>query len=100
MIPSRDIIEWSDFVPWTSNEQVEQDLVISRSLVELFTDEIILENLAFRGGTAIHKLFLSPQPRYSEDSTIVSNTIFLTSIGTGDFTFKYFNEVLFHGIAF
>lgn len=71
MIPSRDIIEWSDFVPWTSNEQVEQDLVISRSLVELFSDEIILENLAFRGGTAIHKLFLSPQPRYSEDIDLV-----------------------------
>ena len=71
MIPSRDIIEWSDFVPWTSNEQVEQDLVISRSLVELFTDEIILENLAFRGGTAIHKLFFFPQPRYSEDIDLV-----------------------------
>ena len=23
--------------------------------------------LAFRGGTAIHKLYLAPQPRYSED---------------------------------
>ncbi len=71
MIPSRDIIEWSDFVPWTSNEQVEQDLVICRSLVALFKDELILENLVFRGGTAIHKLFLFPQPRYSEDIDLV-----------------------------
>jgi len=71
MIPSKNIIEWSDFVPWSSSEQVEQDLVISRSLVALFTDEIILENLAFRGGTAIHKLFLFPQPRYSEDIDFV-----------------------------
>ncbi len=71
MIPSNDIIEWSEFVPWLSNEQVEQDLVISRSLVELFSDKLIQENLAFRGGTAIHKLFLHPQPRYSEDIDLV-----------------------------
>lgn len=71
MIPSNDIIEWSEFVPWFTNEQVEQDLIISRSLVELFSDKVIQENLAFRGGTAIHKLFLSPQPRYSEDIDLV-----------------------------
>lgn len=71
MIPSNDIIEWSDFAPWYSSEQIEQDLVISRSIVELFSDELIQENLAFRGGTAIHKLFLFPQPRYSEDIDLV-----------------------------
>lgn len=71
MIPSNDIIEWSEFAPWKSNEQVEQDLVISRSLVELFSDNVIQQNLAFRGGTAIHKLFFSPQPRYSEDIDLV-----------------------------
>jgi predicted nucleotidyltransferase component of viral defense system len=71
MIPANDIIEWSEFAPWYSTEQVEQDLVISRSLVELFSDEIIRGNLAFRGGTAIHKLFLHPQPRYSEDIDLV-----------------------------
>ena len=71
MIPSNDIIEWSEFVPWLTNEQVEQDLIISRSLVDLFSDKLIQENLAFRGGTAIHKLFLSPQSRYSEDIDLV-----------------------------
>lgn len=71
MIPSNDIIEWSDIAPWFSSEQVEQDLVISRSLVELFSDKLIQDNLAFRGGTAIHKLFLHPQPRYSEDIDLV-----------------------------
>lgn len=29
------------------------------------------DNLAFRGGTALHKLYLSPQPRYSEDIDLV-----------------------------
>lgn len=58
MIPSQYIIEWSGIAPWKANEQVEQDLVISRSLVELFSDDFIADKLAFRGGTALHKLFL------------------------------------------
>jgi hypothetical protein len=36
----------------------------------------------------------------SEDSTIVSYTVFLTSIGAGDFTFKLVQKILFHGISF
>ena len=71
MIPQQYITEWSEFAPWTSNEQIEQDLIICRSLVELFSDEIIAEKLAFRGGTALHKLFLETQPRYSEDIDLV-----------------------------
>ena len=40
MIPQQYITEWSEFAPWKANEQVEQDLIICRSLVELFSDEI------------------------------------------------------------
>jgi predicted nucleotidyltransferase component of viral defense system len=51
---------------------VEQDLVISRALVELFSDPVLGERLAFRGGTALHKLFLRPPARcYSEDIDLV-----------------------------
>jgi len=50
------IAKWKDHAPWTTNEQVEQDLIISRALVALFSDEYLRENLAFRGGTALHKL--------------------------------------------
>ena len=71
MIPQRYITEWSEFAPWQANEQVEQDLIICRSLVELFSDDIIAEKLAFRGGTALHKLYMEPQPRYSEDIDLV-----------------------------
>lgn len=66
MIPQAYITEWSNNVPWQTNEQVEQDLVICRALVEIFSDEFLASNLAFRGGTALHKLYLHPQPRYSE----------------------------------
>jgi len=71
MIPQAFITEWAENVPWKFNEQVEQDLIISRALVEIFSDEFLAESLAFRGGTALHKLYLKPQPRYSEDIDLV-----------------------------
>ena len=71
MIPQAYITEWSNQVPWQTNEQVEQDLVICRALVEIFSDEWLAKSLAFRGGTALHKLYLKPQPRYSEDIDLV-----------------------------
>ncbi len=74
MIPQQYITEWSEIAPWKANEQVEQDLIICRALVELFSDEFIAEKVAFRGGTAIHKLFLEPQPRFSEDIDLVQIT--------------------------
>jgi predicted nucleotidyltransferase component of viral defense system len=71
MIPKAYITEWRNFVPWQTNEQVEQDLVICRVLVEIFSDDYLRERLAFRGGTALHKLYIDPQPRYSEDIDLV-----------------------------
>lgn len=71
MIPRAYIIEWQQNAPWQSNAQIEQDLIIERALAELFSDELIRETLAFRGGTALHKIFLKPQVRYSEDIDLV-----------------------------
>ncbi len=71
MIPRNYIAQWRDQAPWRSNTQVEQDLIISRALVEIFSDDFLQEHLAFRGGTALHKLYLHPAPRYSEDIDLV-----------------------------
>ncbi|MDD3480433.1 MAG: nucleotidyl transferase AbiEii/AbiGii toxin family protein [Paludibacteraceae bacterium] len=71
MIPEYAIKEWNKTTPWHRNEQIEQDLIICRALVALFNDEYLAEHLAFRGGTALHKLYLQPQPRYSEDIDLV-----------------------------
>ncbi len=74
MIPQANIIEWSNNVPWQTNEQIEQDLVICRALVHIFSDDYLAGQLAFRGGTALHKLYLQPQRRYSEDIDLVQIT--------------------------
>lgn len=71
MIPKPYIAEWQNKAPWKDFDQVEQDLIISRALVEIFSDDFLRENLAFRGGTALHKLYLHPAPRYSEDIDLV-----------------------------
>ena len=64
MIPEYAINEWGNTVHWDSLEQIEQDLVICRAIVELFNDEYLASHLAFRGATALHKLYLSPQLRF------------------------------------
>lgn len=71
MIPQSYITAWRKQAPWQENYQVEQDLIIQRALIALFSNEFIRERLAFRGGTALHKLFLAPASRYSEDIDLV-----------------------------
>lgn len=74
MINNNAINEWNEFLPWQDKAMVEQDLIISRALIDIFNDEFLASQLAFRGGTALHKLYLSPQPRYSEDIDLVQIT--------------------------
>ena len=70
MIPLDYITEWRARAPWVQDFQVEQDLVISRAMVEIFSHPLLAEGLAFRGGTALYKLHLKPA-RYSEDIDLV-----------------------------
>jgi predicted nucleotidyltransferase component of viral defense system len=71
VIPRDYITEWRREAPWVQDFQVEQDLVISRALVEIFSNPLLHEALAFRGGTALYKLHLKPPARYSEDIDLV-----------------------------
>jgi hypothetical protein len=71
MIPFDFITEWRQHAPWVQDAQVEQDLIISRALVEMFTQDEVAKTLAFRGGTALYKLYLQPAVRYSEDIDLV-----------------------------
>jgi len=67
VIPKPYITKWADQAPWPADSQVEQDLILSRLIVEIANDTLLAEELAFRGGTCLHKLHLPHAARYSED---------------------------------
>lgn len=71
MIQNIYLDEWRHVAPWSDDGMIEQDLVISRLLVELFNHPAISNSFAFRGGTAIYKLFSTQPIRYSEDIDLV-----------------------------
>ncbi len=66
MIPINFIKQWRQQAPWIYQSQIEQDLILSRALIALYQNELIGRTLAFRGGTALNKLFIKPAARYSE----------------------------------
>ena len=71
MIPTAFLQAWSVKAPWPDLRQVEQDLIISRALCDLFNAPTLKDKIAFRGGTAIHKLLFKQPLRYSEDIDLV-----------------------------
>ena len=60
-----------EHAPWPDRRQVEQDLIICRALCDLFNAPALAGKIAFRGGTAIHKLLFKQPLRYSEDIDLV-----------------------------
>ncbi len=74
MIAQAHLNHWATSAPWPVPAQIEQDLVLSRLIVEIAQHELLGSELALRGGTCLHKLHL-PQPlRYSEDLDYVRRT--------------------------
>lgn len=71
MIDRKSLLFWGENAPWSEPYMIEQDLIICKALVCIFSDEFLASQLAFRGGTALHKLYLHPQARYSEDIDLV-----------------------------
>ena len=74
MIPAMNIVAWGNVAPWAEQRQIEQDLIISRALVEIFGDPFLGAELRFRGGTALNKLHFPAPLRYSEDIHLVRTT--------------------------
>lgn len=74
MIPSQNIVAWGAVVSWAEPRQVEQDLIISRAIIAIFSDEMLSKELRFRGGTALNKLHFPAPLRYSEDVDLVRTT--------------------------
>jgi hypothetical protein len=74
MIPEIFIEKWRKNAPWKTLNMVEQDLIINRALVCLYSNPKIRESLIFRGGTALNKIYLKPSSRYSEDLDFVQKS--------------------------
>ncbi len=74
MIPQAHVEEWFQQAPWPVPAMVEQDLIICRSIVDVFSNDLAKKSLLFRGGTALHKLHLAVPARYSEDIDLVQIT--------------------------
>ncbi|MBN2340652.1 MAG: hypothetical protein JXX29_06440 [Deltaproteobacteria bacterium] len=56
MIPKNYITAWGQHALWQLAAQVEQDLIISRAIVDLFSVPEVARSLVFRGGTALYKM--------------------------------------------
>jgi predicted nucleotidyltransferase component of viral defense system len=67
----RDVLAHQALVPWPSQRQVEQDLLLCRAMQALFNDRFLRSQIAMRGGTLLHKVHLAPPSRYSEDIDLV-----------------------------
>ena len=74
MIPAMHITAWSKFAPWGEQRQIEQDLIISRAIIDIFSNPMLASELRFRGGTALNKLHFPRPLRYSEDIDLVRTT--------------------------
>jgi predicted nucleotidyltransferase component of viral defense system len=74
VITEAELAHWRTMVPWIPDTQVEQDLVLSRLIVEFARHPLLGHELVFRGGTCFHKLWLDRPWRYSEDLDYVRRT--------------------------
>lgn len=66
MIPKPVVMSWRQIANWPKDDQVEQDLIISACLVDLYNHKFLKDKIAFRGGTALNKIVFPQALRYSE----------------------------------
>ena len=71
MIPYNTITAWGVSHPWVTREQIEQDMLLSKAICDIYNNEKLANELIFRGGTALNKVILSEPYRYSEDLDFV-----------------------------
>ena len=98
MISEAELAHWRTVVPWLDRNQVEQDLVLSRLIVEIAGHPLLGSELVFRGGTCFHKLWLDRPWRYSEDLDYVRRSA--TGVGeVFDAIREVANGVGFHDVS-
>ena len=72
MITEADIAHWQRHAPWPTLEQIEQDLVLSRLIIEIANHPSLRDELVFRGGTCLHTVSISARSILSASSALAS----------------------------
>lgn len=67
MITQAYLTEWGTGAPWPTAAQIEQDLILSRLIVEIAHHPLLSRELRLRGGTCLHKLRALYQRRKGRD---------------------------------
>ena len=73
MIPPPVLTQWRRQHPWSTEEQVEQDLLLSQLAILLASHDELGRCLVWRGGTCLHKLHLIRARRSRRISTMCSS---------------------------
>ena len=74
MISPAFIAHWRSGAPWATDPQVEDALIRSSALLELFSAPTLASAFAVRGGTALHTLVLPAPLRSSDNRDLVQVT--------------------------
>ena len=74
MVPAVSLDAWRQQAPWPNEIDVEQDLILTRLIVDVACHPLLGDELAFRGGTCLHKLHAPRAARYSDDLDYVRTT--------------------------
>jgi len=74
VIPGAAITAWGTTRPWPNRAAIEQDLLLARTIIEIYRHPLLTDELVFRGGTCFHQLHLPVPLRYSEDLDFVRST--------------------------
>jgi hypothetical protein len=81
LIPSSHLQAWSAKAPWPDLRQVEQDLVNSRALCDLFGSSELQGRLAFRGGTAISRAEAEQRMLENLGRSLIEDVVPLLPVG-------------------
>ncbi|MCY4561957.1 MAG: nucleotidyl transferase AbiEii/AbiGii toxin family protein [Flavobacteriaceae bacterium] len=67
MLSPKIIYEWQEKTGLKNPYHSEHDLLLENCIVNLYANDFLKDKVAFKGGTALHKLYLKSNLRFSED---------------------------------
>ena len=71
MISAQNIVAWGNVARWSDQQQAEQDPIIGRALVEIYSNDMSRDATQACGGTALSKMHFPNAMRCFEDIALV-----------------------------